>query len=175
MTHTITTLTGIELDLAAPDKSMIVLEDISSGLAKCCRWAGQIRQFYSVAQHSCILFKMVPDHLKALALFHDAPEAYFGDHTKPYKLLLGPIADEIEGRFRDVIWGMYGCDASLYPELKEYEKRLEGLERQFLKHGDDREWIPLMESLGLHPGAWLPSAAELNFMYCYKILNHIRG
>lgn len=37
----------------------VAIEDILHGLANTCRWGGQLRTFYSVAQHSCMVTELV--------------------------------------------------------------------------------------------------------------------
>lgn len=50
----ILTSTGKRFDLFEPDADMIDPRDISHSLAHLCRFNGHTREFYSVAQHSCI-------------------------------------------------------------------------------------------------------------------------
>lgn len=81
----ILTSTGKRFDLFEPDADMIDPRDISHSLAHLCRFNGHTREFYSVAQHSCIVAELVPEEHKLAALLHDATEAYLGDVTKPLK------------------------------------------------------------------------------------------
>ena len=94
-----TTKSGLDLDLIRPEAEHIELEDIAHGLAQKCRFNGQTRVFYSVAEHSVRVaaFLLRRYNNPALAidgLMHDAQEAYFPDvHTdlkqymSGYKLL----------------------------------------------------------------------------------------
>lgn len=84
---------GVYLDLAAPDPADISLEAIAHGLSHTCRFAGQTRRFYSVAEHAVL----VADRLAATGhdvltqltgLHHDDSEAFIGDVTRPLKALL---------------------------------------------------------------------------------------
>jgi hypothetical protein len=81
----ILTHTGRRFDLFEPDADMIDPRDISHSLAHLCRFNGHTREFYSVAQHSCIVADLVPEEHKLAALLHDAAEAYLGDMTRPLK------------------------------------------------------------------------------------------
>jgi hypothetical protein len=81
----ILTHTGKSFHLFEPDADMIDPRDISHSLAHLCRFNGHTREFYSVAQHSCIVADLVPEEHKLAALLHDAPEAYLGDLTRPLK------------------------------------------------------------------------------------------
>jgi len=96
----ILTSSGKRFDLFEPDADMIDPRDISHALAHLCRFNGHTREFYSVAQHSCIVAALVPEEHKLTALLHDATEAYLGDITRPLKQWM----PDYRG-FEDVIWG----------------------------------------------------------------------
>lgn len=95
----ILTSTGKRCDLFEPDADMIDPRDISHALAHLCRFNGHTREFYSVAQHSCIVAELVPEEHKLAALLHDATEAYLGDMTRSLKQWM----PDYRG-FEDVIW-----------------------------------------------------------------------
>lgn len=81
----ILTHTGKRFDLFAPATDLIDPRDIAHSLAHLCRFNGHCREFYSVAQHSCIVADLVPEEHKLTALLHDATEAYVGDMVRPLK------------------------------------------------------------------------------------------
>jgi hypothetical protein len=95
----ILTSIGKYFDLFEPQADMIDPRDISHALAHLCRFNGHTREFYSVAQHSCIVAELVPEEHKLAALLHDATEAYLGDITRPLKQWM----PDYRG-FEDVIW-----------------------------------------------------------------------
>ena len=64
-----------------PDQ--IEIEDIAHSLARTCRWVGQTREHYSIAQHSVLVARYVYDEAKLHGLMHDAHEAYLGDPSSP--------------------------------------------------------------------------------------------
>jgi hypothetical protein len=91
--HHIELASGRFLDLSHPDASAIALEDVAWGLSHTCRFAGQCRSLYSVAEHALL----VASRLEALGhdpavciagLHHDDAEAFVGDVTQPLKHLL---------------------------------------------------------------------------------------
>ena len=94
---TITTWTGAAFDFARPLESEIRLDDIAHSLGMLCRFNGHIRRFYSVAQHSVLVSRLVEPEHALHALFHDAPEAYVGDMTAPLKKSMGSY-QELEAK-----------------------------------------------------------------------------
>lgn len=83
-----------------PGGYLYTVEEIAHGLANECRYSGQCKEFYSVAQHSVIVMELVEAEilstcigpsrglLKA-ALLHDAAEAYCKDIPSPIKNMVG--------------------------------------------------------------------------------------
>lgn len=59
--------------------------DIATGLSNICRWNGQVKFHFSVAQHSVLISHMVPKGHRLQALMHDASDAYVGDMSRPLK------------------------------------------------------------------------------------------
>lgn len=108
------TYSGREFDLIDPQPDMIDLIDIAHGLANECRFSGQCRFYYSVAQHSVLVSQNVPPEFAFEALMHDASEAYLKDIPRPLKQLL-PDYRAIEQRVEAVIRYRFGLpDAQSY-------------------------------------------------------------
>lgn len=83
------TTSGRRVNLLEPTPDSIAIEDIVGALSRICRFGGHTREFYSVAQHSVLVCRMMgrlgrPD-LQLLALHHDSHEAYLGDMPTPLK------------------------------------------------------------------------------------------
>lgn len=93
------------------------IEDIAHGLAYQCRFNGQTREFYSVAQHSLLVCSLAPTDLRLAALLHDAAEAYLGDMVKPLKVLLPEFA-AIEDKVSAIIAAAFEIDFSDYAPIK---------------------------------------------------------
>lgn len=98
----ILTFTGKYFNFLNPEPEMICIEDIAHGLSNLCRFNGQCRQFYSVAEHSVNVSELVNRRIALEALLHDAAESYIGDMTRPLKQLL-PEYKEIEKKIEAVI------------------------------------------------------------------------
>ena len=99
------TFTGVAFYPLDPHPSKIRLEDIAHSLALQCRYAGHLRAFYSVGQHSVMASWVDPFCSRAekmQRLLHDAPEAYCQDVVRPLKRNLRDYK-EIETRIASAI------------------------------------------------------------------------
>lgn len=82
------------LDPRAEEVNII---DIAHSLAMQCRYGGHCARFYSVAEHSVHVSRLVPSDDALTGLMHDATEAYCSDVIRPLKKYLANYA-EIEQR-----------------------------------------------------------------------------
>lgn len=106
------TITGKQVNLAAPHLDQICLEDIVFSLSRLARFNGHTdgEFVYSVAQHSvwCAMAALEffgASYETALkVLLHDAHEAYTGDITTPLKecnfLYINPLQEKLQS----LIW-----------------------------------------------------------------------
>lgn len=92
----------------------IRIEDIAHSLSQQCRFNGHTKEFYSVAQHCCLMARYF-EHAKfenrmiLAALLHDAAEAYLGDIPTPIKNCL-PLIKNGEKLLLDRIYNWAGVD-----------------------------------------------------------------
>lgn len=84
----ITTLSGRQLHIFNPAPDQFDHEDLATGLSNECRWGGQMKRFYSVAQHALY----VGLHAQALAT-----QAGLGSEVSRGIGLLGHLHDAAEG------------------------------------------------------------------------------
>ncbi len=97
------TWSGKTMLILDPDPDQICIEDIAHALARLCRYNGHVDcKHYSVAQHSVLVSRIVPEGLELEGLFHDAAEAYLGDCIRPLKNQLSAYR-LIEDRWDDAI------------------------------------------------------------------------
>jgi hypothetical protein len=129
---------GSWLDFYAPETSDFTIDDIAQGLAFQCRYAGQCRDFYSVAEHSLLVSEMVGDD-PLVALMHDAAEAFLGDITRPLKQMLHDYR-QIEARIQKAIFDRFGLSSAANPAIKWADLRVLAAEqRQVMPPGTD-DW-----------------------------------
>ncbi len=139
----IETYTGKALDLVHPDPALIDLYDIAQGLSQACRYTGQCRWHYSVAQHSLGVYRIVratDSRLGLTALLHDAAEAYLGDWSSPLKAYFrqhAPAALAMERGLEAAIGEKFGVDlVSRNPVIKAADRIMLATERRDLMAGN---------------------------------------
>lgn len=175
--------------LLHPHPRDVHIEDIAWGLARNCRYGGQIRtdvEIYSVAEHSTIMTWWAIENDKveyledALAiLIHDGSEFIFPDMATPLKALL-PEFRKIEDAAQTIITNAFG----LTPEntliskadLKSIDKRIRVDERSQIINDPARteglalswEEEPEIGKLDVRVECMLPSQARATFLSCFK-------
>lgn len=117
----ILTFTGKVVDPFNVQEADICLEDAAHALSLICRYSGNGAFHYSVAQHSVLLSRAVPEHLRKAALLHDWGEVFIGDIISPVKRCL-PDLGEI--RILETVFNKYGVDINDLEELDEYDYRI---------------------------------------------------
>lgn len=109
---------GVSVDLEDPQPDMIKSTDIAHALGRICRFNGHVLDFYSVAQHCCHVEDLMPRinfRVKALAVLHDAAEAFIGDVSTPVRRCMRRVEDicrfdELEDKLLRVIYAKFHID-----------------------------------------------------------------
>lgn len=76
---------GVYYDFDRPELHDWKVYEIASALSKICRFTGNTSHFYSVAQHSVYVSRLVPWEYRMEGLMHDAHESVMGDVSSPLK------------------------------------------------------------------------------------------
>lgn len=129
---------GAELDFLNPSASQFTIEDIAHGLSMLCRYAGQCREFYSVAEHCLLVSDVVPEHAYA-ALMHDAAEAFVGDITRPLKQML-PQFKRVEHLVEEAIATRFGVPRPMPGEVKQADLAVLAAEQEQLMPAGTNDW-----------------------------------
>jgi hypothetical protein len=168
--HSILTFTGRRFWPLQPVAGDVAIVDIAHALANLCRYTGHVRKFYSVAQHSVLVSRIVPPEYALEGLLHDASEAYLADIASPVKRQL-PWYKEHEVRLEGVIAYALGTRYPNPKAVKEADVVLYATERRDLmppstEGGWPQGVVPLDEVID----PWPPSLAEAVFLDRYHYL-----
>lgn len=181
-----TTFTGRYVNPWKMEPKDVDIRDIAHGLSNICRFSGQCKVFYSVAQHSTLcgwaVMKETGDRKLALiALLHDAPEAYASDLVRCVKARLPDYKDLEYGIWVAVIRRFKleplislledGEGVNELPEpVKVADMRMLVTERKYLISEKSAVWdlqktyepYPISKIHSEHPGL-----AKKNFMFAF--------
>ncbi len=136
---------GRYINLLDPQEDQFTFGDISSGLSKICRFGGQCRTFYTVAEHSVLCYQQARDDglskdIQIALLMHDATEAFLGDCVKPLKNVM-PVYCEIEKKMEGVIAHKFNIDFDRYHnEIKKIDLEMVIAEKNQFFDRDEYLW-----------------------------------
>jgi 5'-deoxynucleotidase YfbR-like HD superfamily hydrolase len=165
------TVSGRWVNPFDPDPAQLDAGDIARALANQCRFGGHSRRFYSVAQHSVIVSRLVEERGGDAedcfaALMHDATEAYLGDMPHPIKHRspLGAAFRAAEDHLEHAIRERFAIRADV-PEIKRADRALLATERRAFS-AETWRWPELdgVEPLDLELTAWSPDEAATAFV-----------
>lgn len=105
---------GRNLDVLHPAPGSVVLDDVAQGLSLTCRFSGQCKLFYSVAEHTLLVSRKLESEgasplLQLAGLHHDDAEAFVTDVPRPIKHSM-PGYDKIESDLELAILDQLGLD-----------------------------------------------------------------
>jgi len=197
----IQTFTGRRIYPLEPAASVIELGDIAHALAMKCRFTGHTRRFYSVAEHSLLVEKLVRQstsdpEILSWALLHDAAEAYLPDVARPIKDAAGfwgpwssadgiPIRQwmtfkQVENRILEAIAIRFGLSLPVPALIKEADIQLLVDEGEYLLGGTHNWNIEWTDGRKVRPriseiDCLDPLAAEVRFLERWGELEHARN
>jgi uncharacterized protein len=160
----IQTVTGKQFWPMDAQPEEVDIEDIAHALSLLCRFNGHCKQFYSVAEHSIHVSKVVSNENAAWGLLHDAAEAYLSDIPQPVKREL-TLFNEFEDRLLEVIAERFGLPKKMPPEVKQVDMVMLATEKVALMGKEPKPWAGLPDPLDpsmIH--AWGPKEAKQEFL-----------
>jgi uncharacterized protein len=172
------TVSGRWVNPFDPDPEQLDAGDIARALANLCRFGGHSRSFYSVAQHSVIVSRLVEERTgdaqdAFAALMHDATEAYLGDmpHPLKHRSPLGTAYKAAEDHLEQALRDRFGIKPDV-PEIKRVDKALLAAERRAFS-AERWHWPELegVEPLDVELAAWPPDEAARAFAERYAELD----
>jgi hypothetical protein len=163
---------GAYLDFARPEACNFTLLDVVHALSNICRFGGHSRFFYSVAEHSLLVSRLVTNDCAWAGLMHDAAEAFIGDVVKPLKVLLPDYA-AVEDRVERAVFARFEVPLVLPLAVKVADRQALFIEQRKVM-GNNDEWTETEKAtlpagvpapFGLSPAAartaFMDRAAEL--------------
>lgn len=131
---------GKKFDYNNLDINSIDIEDIAHSLSQQNRYVGHCHIPYNIAQHSILVSRNLPQHLKLQGLLHDASEVYLGDVNSMLKSLL-PEYQVLEKKVEKLCMDRFGLSYPFDEEVKKMDKRLLTTELRDTMPGEDYKLI----------------------------------
>lgn len=165
---------GQELDFTADEWIVLPIDLIARALSNICRYNGHSSRYYSVAEHSVMISRMVPQELALAALLHDASEAYVGDMPTGLKRAMGISFKSFEHKAARAVAKGYGIPLEDLesPIIKAFDKRILGDEARLLlpPHAFWEKFVTEHEPTGVTLECWPPDVANAKFLERYTEL-----
>lgn len=174
----ITTSSGLHFYPRDPEGSTYRIKDIAHALSQLCRFAGHCKEFYSVAEHSVMVSRIIEGMAGVeegspgsclWGLLHDASEAYLVDIPRPVKQLpelSGYRA--LEKRTMDAIVTSFGLTKD-EPNWVKNADLLALRSEAFALGLLNRDWdVYDWPDCGIRPAPLAPKDAEAAFLARYR-------
>lgn len=167
--YSISTQDGSFFDYNNPDKYDYPIETIAHALSHICRYGGHCNWFYSVAEHSVLVSKVVPPELALCGLLHDASEAFVGDMPSPLKALCQSYKT-IENKVQKAIANKYDLPYPFPQEVHLADKQLYKAERLTVAPVPDNVWHTDIQPADVEIEGYDPINAKYLFLERYQQL-----
>ncbi len=164
------TYTGRQFWPLDPSPHDVCIEDIAHALSRLCRFGGHTHQFYSVAEHCCLLHDTATAPSKAWALLHDASEAYIADVIRPIKPHLNGYR-ALEAAVMAAIYKRFGLSDIEPQEVKSLDDRIIADEAAQALGPPPAAWVQKGLPIGVTLKFWAPDRAKMEFLSRFEALN----
>ncbi len=168
----IQTFSGKKFSLIDPQPEDVDIGDIVAALCKLVRFTGHCRGMYTVAQHSVHVADLVPSELCYAALLHDAPEAYYGDFSRPLKQAANLISrghfSQMLHRIDVVVFDALGIADFDDPQIHLADNRMLATEARDLMVIPPEPWAALPPPREETICVWEPQQVHNEFVRAYR-------
>src|SRR5690606_26545419 len=141
------TFTGIQFYPYRATPDMVHILDIARALSMMCRFGGHLGRFYSVAQHSVLVSRLVPEEYALEALLHDAVEAYIGDMVMPVKRGQTAFCDLESEIWQNAIAPKFDLPPEMSPEVRDADIRMLIVEKREIVSDFGHSWGDWLEAV----------------------------
>uniref|UniRef100_I2Q003 Uncharacterized protein n=1 Tax=Desulfovibrio sp. U5L TaxID=596152 RepID=I2Q003_9BACT len=167
----IPTFTGKVFNVEVPSSHDISIRDIAHSLSMQCRFGGHCQQFYSAAEHSVILSRLVEKEFAMCALLHESSHAYIHDVVITLQYLL-PGYLEMANRIWAMVAKRFHLPSVIPLAIRNVDLRLRASEIEYLLLPSTRTWLQgvtpfTLEELGVRHSkqlGMLPREANRQFL-----------
>lgn len=172
------TSTGKKFHPLDPRADEVDVLDVARGLSMVCRYGGQIKRRYCVAEHCVHVASFVHAEYAFEALLHDSGEAFIGDMIRPLKHSepMRPFRDA-EAKIERCVFEALGVmsTAESRAAVKTIDDRILVDEIRALCYDPslylhEGSWLSKLEPLGVEFQYWTPEEAEAAFLGMYEAL-----
>lgn len=167
--YAISTRDGQFFDYNNPSAYRFDIEVIAHALSNLCRYGGHSDRFYSVAEHSVLVSRVVPPELALCGLLHDASEAFVGDMPSPLKAMCQSYRT-IEGKVQEAIARYYSLPYPFPSEVHLADKMLYKAEREQIVPIPDLVWHTDILAANVEIRGLKPGMAKTHFIARYREL-----
>ncbi len=114
------------------ENNKFTIEDVALGLSNICRYTGQVKKHYSIAQHAYIVSYVVDQEFALDGLCHDNSESFLCDIPTPLKALL-PEYKAMEHKHEAEMFKRLGLQFPMHPCIKKADTEVFCAELRDLK------------------------------------------
>jgi hypothetical protein len=152
-----------------PRQNEILITDIGHALSMMCRFTGHVRRFYSVAEHSVLASRIVPQEDALWALLHDASEAYIADLNRPLKhyTAVGPTYMGVEEKIMKAVCLKFHLSETQPESVHKADTMMLYAEKEQLMPAKEwgTKWSEDQVAADVEVRCWAPDVAKTMFMH----------
>jgi hypothetical protein len=165
------TYTGRKFSLVDPQPEDVDIVDIVASLGNIVRFNGHCGGNYTVLQHSVQVAELCNQEFRFDGLMHDAGEAYYGDITRPQKIVLNELSDgriaEWMKRIDRVVAIALGFVFPTPLAVKHFDNVMLATEARDLMTDSPKPWEELPPPLPDVLRVWSPQESYTRFVRLY--------